>query len=63
MIFIDEFLRQKQLSEPRERHYRVLQRALHRFELYQRLTGKKSYKFSFDTDKACDKIGKRSVAV
>lgn len=46
---IDEFLRQKQLSEPRERHYRVLQRALHRFELYQRLTGKKSYKFSFET--------------
>ena len=46
---IDEFLKQKQLSEPRERHYRVLQRALHRFEMYQRLTGKKSYKFSFDT--------------
>lgn len=45
---IDEFLKQKQLSEPRERHYRVLQRALHRFELYQRLTEKKSYKFSFD---------------
>lgn len=46
---INEFLKQKQLSEPRERHYRVLQRALHRFELYQRLTEKKSYKFSFDT--------------
>ena len=46
---IDEFLKQKQLSEPRERHYRVLQRALHRFELYQRLTEKKSYKFSLDT--------------
>ena len=46
---INEFLKQKQLSEPRERHYRVLQRALHRFELYQRLTGKESYKFSFDT--------------
>lgn len=46
---IDEFLKQKQLSEPRERHYRVLQRALHRFEMYQRLTDKKSYKFSFDT--------------
>ncbi len=46
---IDEFLKQKQLSESRERHYRVLQRALHRFEMYQRLTSKKSYKFSFDT--------------
>lgn len=46
---IDEYLAQKQLSEPRERHYRVLQRALHRFELYQRKTVKKSYKFSFDT--------------
>lgn len=46
---IDEFLKQKQLSEPRERHYRVMQRALHRFELYQRKTVKKSYKFSFDT--------------
>lgn len=46
---IDEFLKQKQLSEPRERHYRVMQRALHRFEMYQRKTAKKSYKFSFDT--------------
>lgn len=46
---IDEYLAQKQLSEPRERHYRVLQRALHRFELYQRKTMKKAYKFSFDT--------------
>lgn len=46
---IDEFLKQKQLSEPRERHYRVMQRALHRFEIYQRKTVKKSYKFSFDT--------------
>lgn len=46
---IDEFLKQKQLSEPRERHYRVMQRALHRFEMYQRKTVKKSYKFSFDT--------------
>lgn len=37
------------MSEPRERHYRVMQRALHRFEMYQRKTVKKSYKFSFDT--------------
>lgn len=28
---------------------RANQRALHRFEMYQRLTSKKSYKFSFDT--------------
>lgn len=46
---IDDYLKQKQLSEPRERHYRVLQRALHRFEMYQRMTVWKSYKFSFDT--------------
>lgn len=49
MKYIDEYFVQKQLSEPSEQHYRVLQRALHRFELYQRKTVKKSYRFSFDT--------------
>ena len=45
----DEYLLRKDLSPEREKHYRVIQRAFHRFEMYRRLTGKPNYKFSFDT--------------
>ena len=46
---IDSFLQFKTHSEVRVRHYRVMQRALHRFEMYKQLNGNSQYKFAFQT--------------
>ena len=44
----DTFIESRNLSEWRIKHYRVLRRALMRYELYKRATGQKRYRIRLD---------------
>jgi site-specific recombinase XerD len=45
----NEFIAEKKISEVRKSNYRVVLRALQRYELYKRLTGSHSFQLSFDS--------------
>ncbi|PKO97162.1 MAG: recombinase [Bacteroidetes bacterium HGW-Bacteroidetes-7] len=49
MDLFDEFIQNRKISDVRKNNFRVLFRALQRFELYKRLSGSKWFAFDFDS--------------